>query len=142
MSDESGPEVTNENVAPLSLGRILVLMAAVIVLGSVVSAVTAGFGFALGVLLGGAVSFANYFWLKRSLTEIFERIIRDGEKPRFLSGAYVFRYLALGGVIAVVLLTDAVPFTAFVLGLASLAFAVMIEGFIQVFTIVFIRRES
>lgn len=142
MSEESGPEVNNESAAPLSLERILILMAVIVVLGSVGAALTAGFGFALGLLVGGAVSFANYFWLKRSLSEIFERIIRDGEKPRFFSGAYVFRYLALGAVIAFVLLTDAVPFTAFVLGLASLAFAVMIEGFIQVFTIVFFRRES
>lgn len=142
MSEESGPEVNNESAAPLSLGRILILMAVVVVLGAVAAAIIVGLGFALGILIGGAVSFANYVWLKRSLSEIFERIIRDGEKPRFLSGAYVFRYLALGAVIAAVLLTDAVPFTAFVLGLASLAFAVMIEGFIQVFTIVFKRRES
>ncbi len=94
----------------------------------------------MGFLIGGILSFVNYFWLKASLKTLFESV-REGEKPPAIAAGYFWRYLTIGALMLVVFLTKVFPVVAFVLGLVSFAFAVMIEAVLRVFSDVFRRKE-
>ncbi len=141
MSETNEPiAVEQENVAPLTHRRILTVMAIVAVLSGLLSFVFVSWQFGLGVLLGGILSFINYYWLKLSLKKVFDKAIH-GEKPRFLAVRYISRYLVLGAVLLIVLFTKTVPVVAVILGLASFAFAIVIEGFIRLFASFFYKKE-
>ena len=128
------------NVVPLTHRRILTVMAAVAVLSSLISFVSVSWQFGLGVLFGGILSFINYYWLKFSLKKVFERTAH-GERPRFLAVRYLSRYLVLGGILLIVFLTKTVPVVSVILGMASFAFAIVIEGFIRLFASFFKKKE-
>ncbi len=141
MSDTSEPiAVEQENFVPLTHRRILIVMAAVAILGSLLGFVFVSGLFGLGVLIGGVLSFVNYYWLKRSLKKIFEQAV-GGEKPRFLGLRYLFRYLILGVVLTIVFLTETIPVVAVIAGLSSFALAIVIEGFIRIFSSFFKKKE-
>ncbi len=91
------------------------------------------FRFALGLLIGGALTLLNYFWLKRSLTKMFEMIVSTGQKPFFPVTNYVLRYLAFGVLIYFIYKTDIASVTAVLIGLCSLATAVFLEGIFLTF---------
>ncbi|SRR5258708_5295733 len=134
------PLTTVEPQSEISHGRILVEMAGIVIVGSL-----AGFAFfsakaGFGVLIGGILSYANYFWQKHSIKTIFDRAI-DGKRSRFLALRYIFRYVALGAALAIVYLTQTVSIYAVIFGLASFAIAVMIEGFISIFSSSY-KKES
>lgn len=134
MSDDFQPLTTEQPLPPeLSHRRILILMAVLIVLGSIFGAIFGSAGFGLGVAIGGLMSFANYFWQKRSTRAIFEQAA-NGDKPVMLSLRYVLRYLIVGLVVWFIYFTGALPIVAVVLGLAAFAFAVVVEGLIGIFT--------
>ena len=134
MSEDS-EQVTveqTETVQTLSHRRILTLMAFAALLASIAGFIFGGVGFGIGVLIGGALSLVNYYWLKRSLKTVFDSAVA-GEKPHFLAGRYFLRYLVFGAVLAIVYLTKAVPVAAVLLGLASFALAIIFEAFIRLF---------
>ena len=97
--------------------------------------------FGLGVVFGGVLSFINYYWLKVSLKRLFDNAVAHGEKPRFLALRYFARYVTLGGILTVVFLTKTVPVVAVILGLSSFALAIVIEGFIRLFSTFFKSKE-
>ena|SRR5258708_6476883 len=134
MSEDFDPLTAEESMPPeVSHRRILFEMAGVIVAGTL-----AGFAFfsakaGLGVLIGGALAFANYFWQKHSIKAIFDRAIH-GDKARFLAARYILRYVVLGAALTIVYLTQTVSIFAVIFGLASFAIAVVIEGFTSLFS--------
>jgi hypothetical protein len=132
MSENSEQGFEDQNVQPLSHRRILILMALAAVLGSVLGAVFVSTNFGFGVLMGGALSLINYYWLKRSLKVVMDEAIAGGA-PHFLAGRAFIRYLAFGAVLAVIYLTHAIPMVAVLLGLASFAVAIIFEAFIRIF---------
>jgi uncharacterized membrane protein HdeD (DUF308 family) len=132
MSENSEPVIEEQNVQPLSHRRILILMACAAVLGSVLSGIFVSLNFGVGVLIGGALSLINYYWLKRSLKVVIEEAVAGGA-PHFLAGRAFIRYLAFGACLAVIYLTHAVPMIAVLLGLASFAVAIIFEAFIRLF---------
>ncbi|MBS1795229.1 MAG: ATP synthase subunit I [Acidobacteria bacterium] len=132
MSEKSEQGIDEQQVQPLSHKRILILMACAVLFGSILCSVFVSVGFGVGVLIGGVLSLVNYYWLKRSLKVIFDEAVA-GEKPQFLTARYFMRYLALGAALAVVYLTQLVPIVAVLIGLASFAAAIVIEGFIRLF---------
>ena len=91
------------------------------------------FRFGLGIWVGAALGFANYFWLKSSLRKIFS-VAESGERPRMLAGKYFLRYIVLGAVVAVIYAADLLPIVAVILGLMTFAFAVVIEGIARMFS--------
>ena len=132
MGDDSEP-LTTEAVLPVSHRGILVKMMAVIAAGSVV-----GFAFfsaraGIGVLVGGVLGFANYFWQKHSLKAIFDRAV-EGKKTRFLAARYILRYVVIGGALAITYFTSTVSIYAVIFGLASFAIAIMLEGITSLFS--------
>jgi hypothetical protein len=135
MGENSEP-LTDEvasDAAIISHRGILIKMAIVIAVGSVV-----GFAFfsakaGLGVLVGGVLGFANYFWQKHSLKAIFDRAI-EGKKSRFLAARFILRYVVIAAALTAIYFTETVSIYAAIFGLASFAIAVMIEGFTRIFS--------
>ncbi len=145
MSENSEPVETEQQsdvsnaAASVSLShrRILAAMFAVTLTASLIGFLTVSTRFGFGVLFGGALSFVNYFWLKNSLRRVFERADfenPDNAPPRFLAAKYFLRYAALGALLVIVFLTKTLPIVAVLLGLASFAFAIVIEGLILIFS--------
>jgi len=97
--------------------------------------------FGLGVIIGGILSFVNYWWLKVSLKKLFDNAIAHGVKPRFLAVRYFARYVTLGAVLLIVFLTETIPVVAVILGLSSFALAIVIEGSMRLFSSFFKSRE-
>lgn len=139
MSGNSEPiETEQQGVAALSHRRILWTMFAVAILGGLLGFIFVTWQFGLGILIGGALALLNYFWLKNSLRGVFARAV-EGERPKFLASKYFLRYLAFGAILLIVFLTKTLPVTSVLLGLASFAFAITIEGFIRLIT-TFIKK--
>lgn len=140
-------EVTDSNQAeqeppaPLSNRRILWLMAAVVLLGGLTGLILVSQLFALGFLIGGILSFLNYFWLKSSLKKMFVETAGGEYRPHYSAARYLSRYLTLAVILALIFLTRTVPVSAVILGLVSLAFAIMIEAFIRIFSGFFKEKE-
>lgn len=140
MSGDSHPSAGSSGGESLSHRRILVLMGVIGLATSILTAVYISRIFGLGVLLGFAIAFANYFWLKRSLGQIFEAA-KTGERPRMLVGKYFVRYAVLGFLVAIVYLTNAVPIAALLFGMAGFGLAIIAEGFIRIFSATFRKKE-
>jgi len=119
-------------VMPPSHNRILVIMA---VLGLASAVLTTAFysaRFGLGLVIGSALAFGNYYWLKRSLQRVFAEAA-EGEKPKISALRYIFRYLAMAAVIAIIYASGILPIVAVILGLGGFGFAVVIDGIIRIF---------
>jgi hypothetical protein len=136
MSEISKPVETDEKKPPpnLSHARILRIMAGVLILGVLLSLVYGTREFTLGLIIGGALGFVNYYWLRQTLRNIFDKMTSAGEKPQFLAVRYFTRYAALGAVLMLVYVTQIASVVAVLLGLSAFAFAVVVEGFIRIFT--------
>ena len=128
------PLTTEEQLPPqVSLNRVLVLMIAIVIIGAIAGFSFGPARFGLGVLAGGILSFANYFWQRNSTRAIFAQAA-NGERPMLLGVRYILRYVLIGAVLWLIYLTGAFPIVAVVLGLAAFAFAVVIEGLIGIFS--------
>jgi hypothetical protein len=125
-----------QTVKELSHRRILAAMTATVFLGTILSFIFNSANFGFGFLIGGILSLINYYWLKQSLRVIFENAV-SGEKPRFLATKYFTRYAAFGLILSIVYLTKLVPVVAVLLGLASFAFAIIIEATLRLFSAFF-----
>jgi hypothetical protein len=123
---------TGATVATISHRRLLIEMAVLIALGAFVGFIFGGKRFGFGVLLGGALAFLNYYWLKRSTAAIFEKAFA-GSTGRFVSLRFISRYIAVGLVIVAVHFSGLMPATAVIAGLAAFAIAVVVDGFISIF---------
>lgn len=125
----------------LSHRRILVLMAAIGAAASLLTAFLVSPNFGIGVFIGFAIAFVNYFWLKRTLRQIFEAAKETGQRPRMLVGKYFLRYLVLGIFVAVVYATGFLPITALIFGMAGFGLAIVAEGIIRLFSAAFSGKE-
>lgn len=138
MSEISEPVATEENspAAPqLSHRRILWITAVVLIVGVAISLIYAQRDFTFGLIIGGLLAFLNYYWLKLSLKNIFAAMTAaGGEKPRFLAARYFLRYATVGAIVGVVFITGIASIVGVLLGLSSIAAAVVVEGFIRIFT--------
>src|SRR5829696_7313259 len=134
MSEDSAPSVDQTAlIKPVSHGRILGLMAVLGVAAGIAGFAIWSFKFGLGILIGTALAFANYYWLKSSLRKMFAAA-ESGEPPRMLAVKYFLRYLILAGVVAVFYVTDLIPVVAVIIGLGMFGFAVVIEGLFRIFS--------
>ena len=141
MSELPDSSQTEPMPPALSHRRILVLMAMVTIFGSVAGFIFVSAEFGLGVIFGGVLSLINYYWLKVSLKKLFDAAIAHGTQPRFLAVRYFARYVTLGAILTIVFLTHTIPVVAVIAGLASFALAIVIEGFIRLFTSFFNTKE-
>lgn len=134
MGENIDPLTTENSVEPLtpiSHRGILVVMAAVVIVGALFGFALKGLGFGIGVLFGGVLAFVNYFWLERSTRAIFESAAINS--PGWLAAKYIFRYVAIGAVLLMVYTTGVLPVTAVIAGLGAFALAVVIQGLKNIF---------
>jgi len=142
MSDDSDSFITEQStLTPISHRRILWTMGLVAVVAGLAGFIFVSWQFGVGVIIGGVLSFINYYWLKVSLKKLFDNAISHGEKPRFLAIRYFARYVTLGAVLLIVFLTHTIPVVAVILGLSSFALAIVIEGLMRLFSSLFKSRE-
>lgn len=132
---------SNSVETPISNRRILWLMGVVVVLGSFAGLIFISPLWALGFFIGGILSFGNFFWLKSSLKKMFAETAEGEYQPHYSALRYVLRYFTLGAVLGIIFLTHIFPALSVVFGLVSLAFAVLIEAFIRIFSHFFKRKE-
>ena len=82
------------------------------------------FKFALGVLLGGFISILNFFWMKRSLSRVFEKLSGN------VKGAVVFKYfirLALTAIVLYFLISnDTVNIIGLIIGLSVVVITIVV----------------
>lgn len=141
MSEFEEPvETVEDTVQPITHRRILLVMAVCVVTGAILSFIFGSWQFGLGFLFGGILSFVNYYWLKVSLKKVFDSAAAD-EKPRISATKYLLRYVVFGGLLVLIYLTKTVPVASVILGLASFAFAVVIEAFIRIFSSFFNKKD-
>ncbi len=141
MSDDVEPTAeAAEIIQPPSHERILWIMAVLGVAGGIAGFAFGSLEFGLGILVGTALAFVNYYWLKSSLRKIFSAA-ESGERPRMLAGKYFLRYIILAIVVAAIYITKVLPIVAVVLGLAAFGFAVVVEGFIRIFSTLIRTKE-
>ena len=133
MSEDLDPAGDDQQLTtPPRNERLLVILAVLSIGGSIAGAAAVSARFGLGVLIGCVLAFVNYYWMQRSLKKIFGEV-REGEKPRFLGAGYFIRYLVLGCVVAFFYVSDLLPISGILIGMAGFGFAVLIEGILRVF---------
>ncbi len=141
MSEDFKPTNSEDAPPPISHTRILWIMAIVLTVATIGSLIFANWSVTAGLLLGGILSFVNYYWLKFALKSVFEKAV-EGEKPKFMVGKYILRYFAVGAVIVIVYLTHIISVAAVIGGLLTFAAAILIESFILVFIHISKREET
>lgn len=133
-------EQANNDVM-LSEGRLLVTMTGILILLVAASLFLWNFDVTIGLILGGALSYLNYFWLKKSLKSLFERV-SVGKGGKFSASFYIFRYAIIGVVIFVAAQLHLASVAAMLVGLLSFAFAILLEAIIQLYLAIVNREEN
>lgn len=135
MGEDIDPLTTDGGVKQISNRGILAVMSVLIVIGAITGFAFGGAAFGFGVLFGGILSFANYYWLERSTRAIFDQnaIATTG----ILAAKYILRYVAIAAILLAVYMTNAFPVAAVIMGLSAFAFAVVIQGLKNIFTTTF-----
>jgi ATP synthase I chain len=133
MDDGLDPLVHEHQSPPaVSHRRLLIWMLVVIAAGGVLGTIFANYRFGIGVIAGGAASFANYYWQRNSTRAIFDAAIA-GRPPTLLGVRYLLRYVAIGLFAAFFYYTSLLPIAAVILGLSAFALAIVIEGITSIF---------
>ena len=114
----------------------------VVILGGLACLIFVSKLFGLGVFMGGILAFVNYYWLKSSLKKLFIETAEGEHKARYSAARYLLRYFTLGAILAIIFLTHTVPIESVILGLGCLAFAILIEATIRIFSFFFNREGS
>ena len=132
MNVDIDPLTTESTVTPISHRGILIVMSVLVFAETIIGFVFGGRAFGFGILFGGILSFANYFWLERSTRAIFaDNVVAS---TGILAAKYILRYAAIGLLLLGVYMTGAFPVAAVILGLAAFAFAVVIQGLKNIFS--------
>jgi hypothetical protein len=130
-----------ENDIVLSERRLLVTMSVVLILLVGASLFLADWDVTIGLILGGALSFLNYFWLKNSLSSLFEKV-GTGRGGKFSASFYIIRYAVIAVVIFAAAQLHLASVAAMLVGLLSFAFAILLEAVIQLYLAIVNREES
>lgn len=141
MSEDTESVVHQEDVErQLSLNRILLIMAAIGLVGSIAGFAFVSPGFGVGIILGTVLGFINLYWMKRGVAGIIGSAVK-GNVPRLLAARYFLRYLLLGLIVWAAWATGVFPIGGILLGMTTFAFALVIEGFIRIFSSIFSNKE-
>ena len=130
-----------ENDRMLSERRLLVTMTVILIAMVVTSLFLATWDVTIGLMLGGALSFLNYFWLKNSLSSLFEKV-GTGRGGKFSASFYIIRYAVIAVVIFAAAQLHLASVAAMLVGLLSFAFAILLEAVIQLYLAIVNREES
>lgn len=126
MGEDFHPLTTDKGTQPISHRDILIVMGVVVVVSSIAGFFFGGKAFGFGVIFGGILSYANYFWLEHSTRAMF--VNADMASTGMLAAKYILRYVAIGAVLFLIYMVNIMPVAAVILGLSAFALAVVIKG--------------
>jgi hypothetical protein len=130
-----------QNDIMLSERRLLVTMTIILIVMVATSLFLADWDVTIGLILGGALSFLNYFWLKSSLRSLFEKV-GAGKGGKFSASFYIIRYAVIAVVIFAAAQLRLASVAAMLVGLLSFAFAILLEAVIQLYLAIVNREEN
>lgn len=137
MGEDFDPLTTDTATALVSHRGILIVMAVLVAAGTLAGFAFGGAWFGLGVLVGGLLSFVNYFWLERSTRAIFDQTASSSTS--LLAAKYILRYAAMGLFVLAIYKTGVLPVAAVILGLGAFAFAVVLQGLKNIISSTFLE---
>jgi len=126
MGEDLYPLTTDKSTQPILHRDLLIVMGVVVVVSTIAGFILGGKSFGFGVIFGGLLSYVNYFWLERSTRAMF--VNAEMASTGLLAAKYILRYFALGGVLLLLYMINAVPVAAVILGLSAFALAVVFQG--------------
>lgn len=130
-----------KNDVMLSERRLLATMTLILLAMVVTSLFLANWTVTIGLMLGGALSFLNYYWLKKSLHSLFEKVA-EGTGGKFSASFYIIRYAVIAIVIFAAAQLGLASVAAMLVGLLSFAFAILLEAVIQLYLAIVNREEN
>jgi len=122
-----------------AVGRIRVFMASLALVLSAAAWWSFGRGSALGFALGCAVAYLNFYWLKRGVSGLADRVTNAG-KPRSGSGIvvrFLLRYVLLGAAAYVILTSFPASLRGLFAGLSLPVGAIACEAAYELYVAVF-----
>ena len=130
--------VTDEPIGALE-SRLIRVMAAVVALAVIGSAVLGPWRVTAGLALGGTLALLNYHWLRTSVRALLSEA--SVKRPRITITLYVLRHLIIGAVVFAGYLLQWVSLPAAIVGLCAFVPALFVEAFRQ-FYFAIIHREG
>ena len=115
--------------------RIFLMMVGLLVVGIPIVWSKFGRGMALSFSLGGVISLANFYWLKRTLTALVNAVAVKGE-TRSAAGVvfrFVLRYLLIAAASYVIFKSSEMSMLGLCIGLSLPVAAVLIEAVFTVY---------
>ena len=132
--------VTDEPIGALE-SRLIRVMAAVVALAVIGSAVLAPWRVTAGLALGGTLALLNYHWLRTSVAAVFNIDIAAG-RPRFKASRYILRYFVIGVISFAAYKLRLVSLPATIAGLCAFVPALFVEAGRQFYFAINHREES
>ena len=120
--------------------RIFNVMAIAMAIAAVGSLSVASWRVTTGLLLGGALSLLNHYWLRSSTASAFS-VIAHGAKPKLSIVTYILRYLIITAIVFLAYKLNLISLAATIAGLCSFVVALFAEA-IREFYFAIIHREE
>ena len=120
--------------------RLFRVMIASVVLAVIGSTVFLPWRVTTGLMLGGTLSLLNYYWLRTSVTAVFN--VSATERPRVKASRYVIRYFVVAGAAFAAYELRLVSLVALFAGLSAFVPALFFEASRQFYFAVIRREES
>lgn len=111
-----------------------------VVLAVAASAMLAPWRVTTGLLLGGALSLFNMYWLRTSVSAVFDAA-PEGRPPRMKAARYVLRYVFVVAAVAAANAFGLVSLVATLAGMCLVVAALLAEGLRQLYFAI-VRREE
>lgn len=139
----SDPAIDHEVIDDPLYRRARRNMVCLLLLALVAAAYWSGWRMALGVALGGALSFFNLRWLTASLRGILSQAVvaQDGRVPPFTAAKFVLRYYLIACAIGFAVWTGTIHPLGIGIGFFAFAGGVMIEAAYRL-TLILTGRDS
>ena len=111
-----------------------------VVIAVAASAMLAPWRVTTGLLLGGLLSLFNMYWLRTSVSAVFDAA-PEGRPPRMKAARYVLRYVFVAAAIAAANAFGLVSLVATLAGMCIVVVALLTEGLRQLYFAI-VRREE
>ena len=114
---------------------------AAVVIAVAASAVLAPWRVTTGLLLGGLLSLFNMYWLRTSVSAVFDAA-PEGSPPRMKAARYVLRYVFVVAAVAAANALGVVSLVATLAGMCLVVAALLAEGLRQLYFAIVGREET
>jgi diacylglycerol kinase len=114
---------------------------AAVVIAVAASAMLAPWRVTTGLLLGGLLSLFNMYWLRTSVSAVFDAA-PEGRPPRMKAARYVLRYVFVVAAVVIANALGAVSLVATLAGMCLVVAALLTEGLRQLYFAIVSREET